>query len=75
MIRCPQCNAELREPLTYDEAAELLGQVSERTVRNLIDSGEIERIYIRSMPRITRSSVVTYIERMRGKNGSLNHPA
>lgn len=74
MIRCPHCNADLREAMTYAEAAELLGQVSERTVRNLVDSGDIERIRVRRMPRITRSSVVAYIERMKGKNGSKSHP-
>lgn len=60
----------------YDEAAQILS-VSVDTVRRLVDTGCLTRVYVTSShrgARITAQSIQTYVERLNKENGSLLHP-
>jgi excisionase family DNA binding protein len=50
--------------LPYEEVASRL-KVSEKTVRRLVEAGELERVRIGSSVRITPESVVAYRQRLR----------
>ena len=57
----------MSEPLlTYDQAAGQL-RVSERTVRRLIDAGELEVVRVATAPRIRPEDIDAYIARQRSK--------
>lgn len=59
----------------YDETAKLIS-VSVQTIRRLVDEGQLERVYVaRREPRITRESIVSYVERKKRENGSRAHPS
>jgi len=66
---------ELRKLLyRYDETAELIS-LSVQSIRRLVDEGELERVYVaRREPRVTRESILSYVERKRHQNGSAVHP-
>jgi len=55
----PTLNLQL---LTYEETAEQL-RVSLRTVRRLVDSGELRCVYIRSSPRIRAVDLQQYLDK------------
>lgn len=55
---------EALDLLTYSEVAARL-RVSEKTVRRLVESGELERVRIGRGVRITPESVAEYKQRLR----------
>ena len=48
--------------------------MSVATVLRLVDEGKLERVYVRRDPRITARSILTYVEEVVQRNGSLRHP-
>lgn len=63
--------------LTIPDVARQLG-LSERQVYNLINAGHLERRKLGDLPkspaRITRDSLLTYIESLRDRSGSTSGP-
>jgi predicted DNA-binding transcriptional regulator AlpA len=54
--------------LDLDEVAEILGHISTRSVRRIIARGELPQpIKILSTPRLYRSEVMAYLERLKQK--------
>lgn len=52
----------------FSEAARILGNISERTVRRLIASGELPKpVKIMSAPRLYYSDIIGYLERLKQK--------
>lgn len=55
----------------FKETAHLLGDISERSVRRLIASGELPQpVKVPSAPRLYHSEVKAYLERLKNKRPS-----
>ena len=56
--------------IDFKEVARLLGNISERTVRRLIAAGELPKpVKVLSVPRLYRSDVLGYLQRLKDKRG------
>jgi predicted DNA-binding transcriptional regulator AlpA len=57
--------------IDFQETAHLLGDISERSVRRLIVSGELPQpVKVLSAPRLYQSEVKAYLERLKNKRPS-----
>ena len=64
----PTTKNEEERLMDLDEVAEKLGNISNRTVRRLINRGDLPRpVKVLSAPRLYYSDVVAYMERLRQK--------
>lgn len=60
----------------FKEIAHMLGNISERSVRRLIASGELPQpVKVRSAPRLYHSEIVAYLERLKKKRRPSHRPA
>ena len=57
--------------LSLEEAAQLLGNVSVKTVRRMIASGDLPRpIKVRSVPTLLLSDVLSYFEKQKNQRAT-----
>ncbi len=60
--------------MSLEEVAEKLGGISTRSVRRLIARGDLPQpVKVLTSPRLYRSDVVTYLERLKQKRSQDNH--
>lgn len=55
--------AATRLLFTYEEAAHMLGMKHRNTVYNLVKRGELKPTYVSGRPRISKATLLEYIER------------
>jgi predicted DNA-binding transcriptional regulator AlpA len=59
------------ELLDFSEVGRMLGEVSEKSVRRLIASGELpQAVKVLSSPKLPLSDVLAYIERLKQQRNS-----
>lgn len=79
MIKDSGLNAPNSEPsndddrlIGFKEAAHLLGDISERSVRRLIARGDLPKpVKVLSAPRLYRSDIFTYLDKLKTKRNNL----
>ena len=73
----PTCVQPLPERLVYrlPEAGQLLGGITRKTVKALIDQGELETVPVGAYAMVTRESIYAYIERGKERSRAADAPA